>query len=164
MQHVSQEILKLQFSCSVVFNSLWPHELQHARLFCPSLSSWVCSNSCPLSRCYYPTISSSVSPFSSCSQSFSASGSFPMNQILATGGQSIRATASSVLPKNIQGWFPLGLTGLISFLSKGLSRVFSSTTAWKHQFFGTKPSLWPSWSCLFILMEWWTDMLFILVD
>ena len=129
--------------CSVVSDSLWPHELQQVRLPYPSLSLRVCSNSCPLSWWCHPTISSSVAPFSSCLQSFPASGSFAMSQFIASGGQSIGTSASaSVLPVNIQGWFPLGLTGLISLLSKGLSRVFSSTTFLKHQFFGAQPSLW----------------------
>jgi len=132
----------LLFSCSVLSESLWPHERQHARLPCPSLSPRVCSNSCPLSQWCHPTSSSSVAPFSSCLQSFPASGSTPMSQLFALGGQSIGASDSaSVLLMNIQGWFPLGLTGLISLPSKGLSRVFSSTTVWKHQFFGTQPSL-----------------------
>ena len=132
----------LSFSCQEVSNSLGPNELQHARLPCPSLSPWVCSNSCPLSQWCYPTILSSVAPFSSCSQSFLASGSFPVNQLFESGGQRIGASASaSVLLMNIQGWYPLGLIGLISFMSKGLSRVFSSTIQ-KHQFFGTQPSLW----------------------
>ena len=97
-----------------------PHGLQHARLPCPSLSPRVCSNSCPLSQWCHPTISSSVVPFSSCPQSFPASGSFPMSQLFPSGGQSIGASAStSVLPMNIQGWFPLGWSGLISLLSKG---------------------------------------------
>ena len=123
-------------------NTLQPHEVQHARLLSPSLSPRVCSNSCPMSRWCHPTISSSVAPFSSCPQSFSASGSFPMNQPFTSGGKSIRASASaSVLPMNIQGWFPLGLTGLISLLSIGLLRVFSNTTVWKHQFFAAYPSL-----------------------
>ena len=103
--------------------------------------SWSCSNSCPLSQWCHPTISSSVATFSSCPQSFPASGSFPMSWLFTSGGQSIRASAS-VLPVNIQGWFPLRLTGLISLLSKGLSRVFFSTTVQKHHFFGTQPSLW----------------------
>jgi len=116
------------------------HGLWHARLPCPSLSPWVCSNSYPLSQWCHPT---SVIPFSSCPQSFSASGSFPVSQLFASGGQSIGASASAlVLPVNIQGWFPLGLTGWISLLSKGHSRVFSSTTVKKHPFFGTQPSLW----------------------
>ena len=102
-----------------------------------------CSNSCPLSRWCHPTISSTVTPCSSCPQSFPASGSFAMSQLFVSGGQSIGASVSaSVLPVNIQGWFPLGLTGLISLLSKGLSRVFSSTTIWKHQSFSAQFSLW----------------------
>ena len=116
-------------------DSLWPHELQHARLPCPSLSPWVCSNGCPLSQWWHPTISSSVIPFSSCLQYFPASGSFPVSQFFTSGGQSIEASASaSVLAMNIQCWFPLGLTGLISLQSKWLSRIFSSTTIQKHQF------------------------------
>ena len=103
--------------------------------------SRVCSNSCLLSQWCHPTIWSSVTTFSSCPQSFPASGSFPTTQFFTSGGLSIRASAS-VFPVNIQGWFPLGLVGLISLLSKGLSRVFSSTTIWKHQFFGAQPSLW----------------------
>ena len=99
-----------------MIHSLYPHGLQYTRLFCPSLSPRVCSNSCPLNQWCHPTISSSVIPFSSCLQSFSASGSFPMSRIFASGGQSMGASASaSVLPVNIQGWFPLGLTGFISF-------------------------------------------------
>ena len=122
---------------------LWPHGLQHSRFPCFPLSSGVCSNSCPLSWWCYLTISSSVSPFSFCLQSFPASGSFPVSQLFASGGQSIGASASaSVLSVNIQGWFPLELTGFISLQSKGLSRVFSSTTTQKHRFFGTQPSLW----------------------
>ena len=100
----------------------------------------VCSNSHPLSRWCYLTISSFVIPFSNCLQSFTASGSFSMSWLFASGGQSIGASAS-VLPMNIQGWFPLGLTSLISLLSKGPSRIFSSTAVWKHQFFGAQPSL-----------------------
>ena len=106
------------------------------------LLTWVCSTSCPLSWWCHPTISSSAAPFSFCPQSFPASGSFSVNQLIPSGGTSIGAPASaSVLPMNIQGWFPLGLTGLISLLSKGLPRVFSSTTVWKYQF-GTQPTLW----------------------
>ena len=124
-------------------NSFQPHELQRTSLLCPSLSSWACSNSCPLSQWCHPTISSFVVPFSSCFQSFPASGSFPMSQFFTSSGQNIGASASaSVLPMNTQDWFPLGLTGLISLLSKGLSRVFSSTVIWKHRFFSTQPSLW----------------------
>ena len=101
------------------------------------------SNSCPLSRWCHPTISSSVVPFSSCLQSFPVSGSYLLHRLFTSGSWSIRASASaSVLPMNIQGWFILGLTGWISLQSKGLSRVFSSTTIWRHQFFGTQPSLW----------------------
>ena len=120
-------VLLLLFSCQVMSNA-WQHAngLQHARLPCPSLSPRICSNSCPLCRCCHPTISYSVTPFSS-PQSFLASGSFPISQLFASGGQSIRASASSlVLPMNIQGWFPLGLIGLISLQSKELLRVFSS--------------------------------------
>ena len=122
-------------------NSLWPHGLQHARLPCPSLFPRVCSNSCPLSWwCYLSHPLPPSSPFPSI---FPASGSFPMSWLFASGGQSIRASASaSVLPVCIQGWFPLGLTGLISLLSKRLSRVLSSTTIRKHQFFSAQPSLW----------------------
>ena len=135
--------LLLFFSRSVVSESLWPHGLQHARLPCPSLSHQVCLNSCPLSQWCPPTILSTVAPFSSCSQSFPGSRSFPKSCLFASGGQSIGASASAtVLPMNIQGWFSLGLTGLISLLSKGLSRVFSSTTVRKHQFFSAQPSLW----------------------
>ena len=137
--------LSLLFSHSVVSDSLWPHELQHTRLPCPSLSPTVCSNSCPLSWWCHPTISSSIIPFSFCLQSFPASGSFPKSQHFASGGQSIGALDSaSVLPVNTQGWFPLGLTGLISLKSKGHSRVFSSTTIQKQRLFGTLPSLWPN--------------------
>ena len=122
-------------------NSLWSHGLQHTRLLCPPLSPGICSNSCPLSRWCYLTISSSPVPFS-CLQSFPESRSFPMSQLFASGGQSTGAPASaSVLPMNIKGWFPLGLTGLI-LQSMGPSRVFFSTTIWKHQFFGAQPSLW----------------------
>jgi len=111
-------------------DSLLPHGLQHARLPCPSPSLRACSNSCPLSRWCYPTISSSVTPFSFCPPSFSASGSFPMSQLFPSGGQSTGASdLASVLPMKIQGWFSLGLTGLISSQSKGFSRVFSSTSS-----------------------------------
>ena len=131
------------FSLQVVSNSLWLHGLQHARHPYPSPSSEVCPSSCPLSRWCHPTISSSVVPFSFCLQFLPASGSFPVSWLLTSGVQSIGASASaSVLPTNIQGWFPLRFTGLI-LLSKGLSRVFSSTTVQKHQFFGALPS-WDS--------------------
>ena len=114
-------------------NSLWPHGLQNARLPCPSPSPGACSNSCLLNWWCHPTISSSVIPFSSCLHSFPASGSFQMSQFFTSRGQSIGVSASaSVLPMNIQDWFPLGLTGWISLQSKGLSRVFSNTTGQKH--------------------------------
>ena len=134
--------ISVQFSCSVVSDSLQPHGLQHARLPCSSPTSRACSNSYPSSRWRHPTISSSVIPFSSCPQSFSASGSFLMSQFFASGGQSIGVSAStSVFPMNTQDWSPLGWTVWISLQSKGLSRVFSSTTVQKHQFFGTQLSL-----------------------
>ena len=120
-------------------------------------------NSSPLSRWCHPTISSSVILFSFCAQSFSASGSFPVSQLFTLGGQSI-GVPSSVLPMNIQGWFPLGLTDLISLLSKGLSRVFSSTTVWKHQFFSTQPSLQSnSYICTWLLEKsrLWLYVLFL---
>ena len=121
---------------------LWLLGLQHASLVYLSLSPWVCSYSCPLSQQCHPTISSSLAHLS-CPQSFPATGSFLMRQLFESGGQSIGASAiQSVLRMNIQGWFPLGLTGLISLLSKGLPRVFSSTIVWKHQFFSSQPSLW----------------------
>ena len=132
----------VQFSCSVMSNSLWPHEPQHARSPCPSPVPRVNPNPCPVSRWCHPTISSSVVPFSSGPQSFPASGSFQMSQLFAWGGQSIGVSASaSVYPMNIQEWFPLGWTGWISLQSKGLSRVFSNTTVQKHQLFCTQLSL-----------------------
>ena len=132
------QTLLLLFSRSIVSNSLRLHRQQHASLPCPSLFPGVCWNSGPLSQWCHPTISSSVASFSSWLQSFPASGSFPMTQF-SSDGQSIEASAS-VLPMNIQGWFPLGLTGCISLQSKGLSRVFS-TTVQKHQFFCAQLSL-----------------------
>ena len=132
----------VQFSHSVVSYSLWPHGLQHSRPPCSSLTPRVYSNSCPLSRWCHPTTSSSVVPFSSCLQSFPASWYFQMSQFFTSGGQSIGVSASaSVLLMNSQDWFPLGWTGWISLLSKGLSRVFSNTTVQKHQFFGAQFSL-----------------------
>ena len=132
-------IKSVQFSRSVMPNSLWPHWLQHARLPCPSPIPRTCLNSCPLSQWHPPTISSSVITFSSCLQSWPASESFPVSQFFASGGQRIETSASaSVLAMNIQDWFPLVLTGLISWQSKGLSRVFSNTTVQKLQFFGTQ--------------------------
>ena len=131
--------ISLQFSRSVLSDSLWPHELQHASLPCPSPTLGVYSNSCPLSWWWHPIISSSVS---SCLQSFSASGSSPMSQFFTSGVQSIGVSASaSVLSRNIQEWFPLVLTGWVSLPSKGLSGVFSNTTAQKHQFFSAQLSL-----------------------
>ena len=117
----------VQFSHSVVSDSLRPHELQHARPPCPSPTPRVYANSCPSSRWCHPAISSSIVPFSSCPQSFPASGSFPISQLFASGGQSIRVSASaSVLPMNTQDWSPLGWTGWISLQSKGLSRLVIS--------------------------------------
>ena len=130
------------FSCSVMSDSLQPHGLQQARLPCLSPSPRACSNSCPLSQWCHPTLSSSVIPFCSCLLSFPASESFPMSQFFASGGQSTGALAlASVLPMNIQDWFPLRLTSLISLQSKGLSTVFSSAIVQKHQFFDTQ-TLW----------------------
>ena len=121
--------------------TLRPHGLQHARLACPSPTPRACSNSCQLSRWCHPNISSSVIPFSCCLPSFPTSGSFPVSQFFASGGQSIGAPASaSVLPVNIQDWSPLGRTGWISLQSSGLSRVFSNTTVQKPQFFNAQPS------------------------
>ena len=134
--------LEVQFSRSVVSDSLWPHEPQHTRPPCPSPTPRVQPNPCPLSRWCHPTISSSVIPFSSCPQSFPASGSFQMSQLFTSGGQSTGVSASaSVLPMNTQDWSPLGWTGWISLQSMGLSRVFSNTTVQKHRFFGAQLSL-----------------------
>ena len=143
---------KNQFIYSVVSNTLRPEGLQHTRLPCPSPTTGVCSNSCPLSWWCHPIISSSVVPFSSHLQSFQASGSFPMSQLFATGGQSIGISASaSILPMNMQDWFPLGWTGWISLQSKGFSRVFSNTTSskasilWHSAFFTTLTSIHDHW-------------------
>ena len=136
---VSFYITFSQFSCSVVSDFLQSHQLQHTRPLCPSPTPRVYSNSCPLSRWCHPTNSSSVIPFSSGLQSFPAPESFQMNQFFASGGQSIGvSTSASVLPMNIQDWFPLGWTAWISLQSKGLSRVFSNTTVQKHQFFSAQ--------------------------
>ena len=136
------ERLSIQFSRSVMSDSLRPHGLQHTRPPCPSPTPRAYSDSCPLSQRCHPTISSSVVPFSSCLQSFPASRSFQMSQLLTSGGQSIGVSASaSVLPMNTQDWSPLGWTGWISLQSKGCSRVFSNTTVQKHQFFGAQLSL-----------------------
>ena len=150
-------MVSIQFSCSVVSHSLWPRGLQHTRPPCPSTTPEACSNSCSLSQWCHPTISSSVIPFSSCLQSFPASGSFPMSQFFPLCSQSTGVSASaSVLPMNIQDWFPLGLIGLISLQSKGLSslRVFSSTTVWK-QFFGAQLSLWSNSHIQFRKLRSW---------
>ena len=137
----SSKKYSVQFSDSVVSNSLRPHEPQHTRPPCPSPTLGVYSNPCPSSRWCRPTISSSVIPFSSCPQSFPASGSFSMSQLFTSGGLSIGVSASaSVLPMNSQDWSPVGWTVWISLLSKGLSRVLSNTTIQKHQFFGAQLS------------------------
>ena len=143
MQSITREkYFSVQFSRSVMSNSLQPHGLQHTRLPCPSPTPGAYSNLCPLSRWCHPTISSSVVPFSSCLQSFPALGSFPVSQFFTSGGQTIGDSASgSFLPMNTQDWSPLGWTGWISLQSKGLSRVFSNTTVQKLQFFGTQLSL-----------------------
>ena len=134
-------VSSVQFSPSVVSDSLWSHESQHARPLCPSQTLGIHSNSCPSSRWCHLAISSSVVPFFSCPQSVPASGSFPMSQLFAWGGQNIGVSASaSVLPMNTQDWSPLGWTGWISLQSKGLWRVFSNTTVQKHQFFGAQLS------------------------
>ena len=137
----SAQFSSVQFSRSVVSDSLWPHEPQHARPPCPSPTPGVYSNSCPLSQWCHPAISSFVVPFSSCSQPLPASGSFPMSQLFTWDGQSTGVSASaSVLPMNTQDLSPSRWTGWISLQSKGLSRVFSNTMVQKHQFFGTQLS------------------------
>ena len=139
---IKKAVFFLLFSHSVMSDSLWPHGLQHARLPCPSPSPRVCSNSCLLSWWCHPTSWPSVVPFFSCLQSFPASQYFPVSQLFASSGQSIEISASvSVLHMNIQGWFLLGLTGLISLLCKGLLRVFSCTTIGTYQFFRAHPFL-----------------------
>ena len=131
----------VQFSRSVVSNSLRPHESQHTRPPCPSPTPGVYSNPCLLSQWCHPAISSSVVPFSFCPQSLPASGSFPMSQLFAWGGQSTGVSASaSVLLMNTQDWSPLGWTGWTFLQSKGLSRIFSNTIVQKHQFFGAQLS------------------------
>ena len=142
LNELNEWLSSIQFSCSVVSDSMRPYEPQHARPPCPSPTAGVYPNPCPWSQWCHPTISSSVIPFSSCPQSFPASGSFQMSQLLASGGRSIGVSAStSVLPLNTQDWSPLGWTGWISLQSEGLSRVFSNTTVKKHQFSGTRLSL-----------------------
>ena len=131
------------FTLKIVTIMLTPRSGSWCKFHHTFLPPRVCSNSCPLSQWCYLTISSSATPFSSCPQSFPASESFPNSWLFPSGGQSIRASAAaSVLPMNIQGWFPLGLTDLISLLSKGLTRVFSNSTVQKHQFFGSQFFLW----------------------
>ena len=138
---VFRVMYSVQFSRSIVSDSLWSNEWQCDRPPCPSPTAWVHPKSCPLSWWCHTTISSSVVSFSSCPQSFPASGSFQMSQIFASGGQSIGVSAStSALPMNVQDWSPLGWTGWISLQSKGLSRVFSNTTVQKHQFVCTQLS------------------------
>ena len=153
--YIHNEIFSsVQFSRSVVSDSLWPHESQHARRPCLSPTPGACSGSCPLSQWYHPDISFYVFPFSSCPQSLPASGSSPMSQFFVSCGPSIGASASaSVLPMNIQDWSTLGWTGLLSLQPKRLSRVFSSTTVQKHQFFGAQPSLWSNSHILMWLQE-----------
>ena len=139
--HTHVHFSSVQFSHSVVSDSLWPHESQHARPSCPSPTPRVHSNSHPSSRWCHPAISPSVVPFSSCPQSLPASESFPMSQLFAWGGQSSGFSAlASLLPKNTQDWSPSEWTGWISLQSKGLSRVFSNTTVQKHQFFSAQLS------------------------
>ena len=133
---MERPLSSVQFSHSVISDSLQLHGLHHTKLHCPSPTPGAYSNPCPSSRWCHPAISTSVTPFSSCLQSFPASGSFPMSQFFTSGGQNIGASASaSVLPMNIQYWFPLGLTGLISLQCEGLSRIFSNTTVQNYQFF-----------------------------
>ena len=162
-----------QFSCSVVSDSLWPHESQHARPPCPSPTPRVYSNSCASSQWCHPAISSSVVPFSSCLQSLPASGSFPISQLFAWGSQSIAVSASASLPPmNTQDWSPLGWTGWISLQSKGLSRVFSNSS--KDQFFSAEPSsqsnshihTWPllwffQWSCMDVRVGLWNIWVYV---
>ena len=142
IQSIEVLFISVQFSHSVVSDSLRSHEPQHARPPCPSPTPGVHPNPCTSSQWCHPTISSFAIPFSSCPQSFPASVSFPMSHLFTSGGQSTGVSAStSVLPMNTQDGSPLGWTGWISLQSKGLSRVFSNTTVWRHQFFGTQPFL-----------------------
>ena len=141
MKIIVIQFSSVQFSCSVVSDSLWPHEPQHARPSFPSPTPGFYPDSCPLSWWCHPTISSSFIPFSFCPQPFPASGSFPMSQLFTSGGQCTGVSAStSVLPMNNQDWSPLGWTSWTSLQPKGLSRVFSNTTVQKHQFFGVQLS------------------------
>ena len=140
-KRVLKRVSSVQRSHSVMSDSLWPHELQHARPLCPSPTPGVHSDSCPSSQWYHPAISSSGVPFSSCPQSLWASESFPMSQLFTWSGQSTGVSAlASFLPKKSQGWSPSERTGWISLQSKGLSRVFSNTTFQKHHFFSAQPS------------------------
>ena len=144
-QRKGWSLASIQFSHSVVSDSLRSHESKHAKPLCPSPTPGVHSDSHPSSQWCPPAISSSVIPFSSCPQSLPASESFPVSQFFTWGGQSIGVSASaSVLPVNIQDWFPVVLMGLISLQCKQLSRVFSNTTVQKHRFFGIQPPLWPN--------------------
>ena len=138
---LSVQFSSVQFIHSVMYDSLRSHESQHTRPSCLSSTTRVHPNPCPSSQWCHPTISSSVVPFSSCPQSFPASGSFQMSQLFASGGQSIGVSALIILPMNTQDWSPLGWTSWISLQSKGLWRVFSNTTVQKHQFFGAQLSL-----------------------
>ena len=142
---LAEHSVSVQFSRSVMSDSLWPHGLQNTRPPCPSPTPGVHSNSCPSSWWCHPTISSAVVPFSSRPQYFPASGSFHMSQLFTSGGENIWwcwvSASTSVFPTNIQDWYPLGWTSWISLQSTGLSRVFSSTTVQKHQFFGPQLSL-----------------------
>ena len=152
------EMRMLSSSFSVMSNSLESHGLQHTRLPCPSLSARVCSDSGPPSQWCHPTVLSSVTAFS-CLQCFPTSGSFPVSWLFASGGQSFGDSASaSVPPVNIQGWLSLGLTGLISLLSKGLLRGFNRTTVWRHQFFNAQPSLWFTSHIRTWLLRWLYEM------
>ena len=142
IDEATQTLSSVQFSRSVVSDSMWPHESQHARPPCPSPTPRVYSDSHPSSQWCHPAISSCVLPFSSCLQSLPASESFPMSQLFTWGGQSTGVSASaSIFPMNTQDWSPLEWTDWISLQSKGLSKVFSNTTVQKHQFFSTQPSL-----------------------
>ena len=150
----SPQFSSVQFSHSVMSASLQSHGLQHARPPCPSPTPGVYSNSCPLTQWCHPTISPSVIPFSSCPQSFPASGSFQMSQLSASQGQIFGVSAStSVPPMNTQDWSPVGWTGWISLQSKGLSRILSNTTVQKHQFFGVQLSLQPNFHIHTWLLE-----------
>ena len=152
-------ISSVQLSRSVVSDSLRPHGLQHVRPPCPSPTPGACLNSCLSNRWCHPTISSSVIPFSSYLQSFPASGSFPMSQFFASGGQSIGVSASaSVLTMNTEDWSPFGWTGWISLQFKGLSRVFSNTTVQKHQFFETHIYSFSNSFPKYVITEYWVEL------